>query len=62
MQSIMVVLNGFVYVVVADFEERQCAVGHDGQERSIDNELHLQCNLQIVSSWVLYFQLLFNII
>ena len=29
--------NGHLQVVVADFEERQCPVGHDGQERSRDN-------------------------
>jgi hypothetical protein len=29
--------NGHLQVVVADFEERQCPQGHDGQERSRDN-------------------------
>ena len=30
--------NGHLHVVVADFEERQCPIGHDGQERSRENE------------------------
>jgi hypothetical protein len=38
-----------VQVVVADFEERQCPTGHDGQERSRDNAHHCTrnaiCNL-----------------
>ncbi len=41
--------NGHLQVVVADFEERQCPVGHDGQERSRDNAHHCTrnaiCNL-----------------
>jgi hypothetical protein len=32
--------NGHSQVVVADFEERQFPIGHDGQERSRDNEYH----------------------
>ena len=32
--------NGHLQVVVADSEERQCPVGHDGQERSRDNAYH----------------------
>ena len=45
----MVVANGHLQVVVADFEERQCPIGHDGQERSRDNAHHCTrnaiCNL-----------------
>jgi hypothetical protein len=41
--------NGHLQVVVADFEERQCPTGHDGQERSRDNAHHCTrnaiCNL-----------------
>ncbi len=41
--------NGHLQVVVADFEERQCPAGHDGQERSCGNEYHRPrnaiCNL-----------------
>jgi len=33
-------LNDHLQVVVADFDERQCPVGHDGQERSRDNAYH----------------------
>jgi len=36
--------NGKLQVVVADFEERQCAVGHDGQERNRDNAHHCPRN------------------
>jgi len=36
--------NGQLQVVVADFEERQCPVGHDGQERSRDNAPHCSRN------------------
>ena len=36
--------NGHLQVVVADFEERQCPIGHDGQERSGDNAPHLPRN------------------
>ena len=32
--------NGHLQVVVADFEERQRPIGHDGQERSGDNAPH----------------------
>jgi len=32
--------NGHLQVVVTDFEERQCPIGHDGQERSGDNAPH----------------------
>jgi len=32
--------NGHLQVVVADFEERHCPVGHDGQERSRGNAPH----------------------
>jgi len=35
---------GHLQVVVADFEERQCPVGHDGQERSRDNAHHCTRN------------------
>lgn len=41
--------NGYLQVVVADYEERQCPIGHDGQERSRDNAHHCTrnaiCNL-----------------
>ena len=36
--------NGHLQVVVAEFEERQCPVGHDGQERSGDNAHHCTRN------------------
>jgi len=36
--------NGHLQVVVADFEERQCPTGHDGQERSGDNAQHCTRN------------------
>jgi len=36
--------NGHLQVVVADFEERQCPIGHDGQERSRDNAHHCTRN------------------
>ena len=32
--------NGHLQVVVADFEERQCPIKHDSQERSGDNAPH----------------------
>jgi len=45
--------NGHLQVVVADFEERQCPIGHDGQERSRDNAHHCTrnaiCNLCVPS-------------
>ena len=41
--------NGQLQVVVADFEERQCQAGHEGQERIRDSEHHCTrnaiCNL-----------------
>ena len=44
-----VCVNGKLYVVIADFEERQYPTGHDSQERSRDNEHHcirnVICNL-----------------
>ena len=36
--------NGHLQVVVANFEERQCPAGHDGQERSRDNAHHCTRN------------------
>jgi len=49
MVAFLMKLNGHLQVVVADFEERQCPVGHDGQERSRDNAHHCTrnaiCNL-----------------
>ena len=36
--------NGHLQVVVADFRERQCPLGHDGQERSRDNAHHCTRN------------------
>ena len=51
--------DGKLQVVVADFEERQCPVGHDGQERSRDNEHHYTrnaiCNL-LATVFIFLFQ------
>jgi hypothetical protein len=50
--------NGHLQVVVADFEERQRPVGHDGQERSRDNAHHQPrnaiCNLLAVDFSIFY--------
>ena len=51
--------NGHLQVVVADFEERQCPVGHDGQERSRDNANQRTRNaMQFVRHWLLFFTLI----
>jgi hypothetical protein len=44
LRGIFGVTNGHLQVVVTDFEERECPIGHDGQERSRDNAHHCTRN------------------
>ena len=51
--------NGHLQVVVADCGERQCPLGHDGQERSRDNAPHSPA-MQFANCYQQYFYLKLN--